>query len=80
MKEWHVLYQVLILCWGKQKRKKEFFHLVTEIGKAYALCAASQQARKIDVEISYFKAVKAGMAKGLPKEKPEKREAGWTMK
>lgn len=58
-----------------EEEKKEFFHLVTEIGKAYALCAASQQARKIDVEISYFKAVKAGMAKGLPKEKPEKKRS-----
>lgn len=54
------------------EEKKEFLRLVMEIGKAYALCATSEQAQKINVEISYFKAVKSGMAKKLPKDESKK--------
>lgn len=52
--------------------KKEFLNLVTEIGKAYALCSTSDAAQNINVEISYFKAVKSGIVKILPKDKPKK--------
>jgi len=52
--------------------KKEFLNLVAEIGKAYALCSTSDAADKINIEISYFKAVKAGIMKILPKDKPKK--------
>lgn len=54
------------------EEKKEFLRLVTEIGKVYALCATSEQAGKINEEISYFKAVKSGMTKRLPKGKTGK--------
>lgn len=54
------------------EEKKEFLRLVMEIGKAYALCATLEQAQKINVEISYFKAVKSGMAKKLPKDESKK--------
>jgi len=47
--------------------KKEFLNLVAEIGRAYALCSTSSVAQKINVEISYFKAVKSGIIKILPK-------------
>ncbi len=52
--------------------KKEFLNLVAEIGKAYALCSTSDAALQINVEISYFKAVKSGIIKILPKDKPRK--------
>lgn len=52
--------------------KKEFLNLVAEIGKAYALCSTSDEAQNINVEISYFKAVKSGIIKILPKDKPKK--------
>lgn len=52
--------------------KKEFLKLVAEIGKAYALCSTSDAAQGINLEISYFKAVKSGMVKILPKDKPKK--------
>lgn len=55
-----------------EEEKKEFLRLVTEIGKAYALCATSEQAQRINVEISYFKAVKSGMTKKLPEDKSKK--------
>ncbi|MDD2504547.1 MAG: DUF3387 domain-containing protein, partial [Clostridia bacterium] len=52
--------------------KKEFLNFVAEIGKAYALCSASEKAQEINIEISFFKAVKAGIIKLLPKDKPKK--------
>lgn len=58
---------------GKAERdKKEFLNLVSEIGKAYALCSSSHIAQKINVEISYFKAIKSGIIKILPKDTPKK--------
>ncbi|MDD2267922.1 MAG: type I restriction endonuclease subunit R [Eubacteriales bacterium] len=58
---------------GKDKDdKKEFLNFVTEIGKAYALCSTSEKAQEINIEISFFKAVKAGIIKLLPKDKPKK--------
>jgi type I restriction enzyme R subunit len=52
--------------------KKEFLNFVAEIGKAYALCSTSEKAQEINIEISFFKAVKAGIIKLLPKDKPRK--------
>ena len=52
--------------------KKEFLNFVAEIGKAYALCSTSDKAQEINIEISFFKAVKAGIIKLLPKDKPKK--------
>lgn len=58
---------------GKDKDdKKEFLNFVTELGKAYALCSTSEKAQQINLEISFFKAVKAGIIKLLPKDKPKK--------
>lgn len=56
----------------KAEDKKEFLDLVTEIGRAYALCSTSEKAQEINVEISFFKAVKAGIVKILPKGKAKK--------
>ncbi|WP_303227328.1 type I restriction endonuclease subunit R, partial [Dialister invisus] len=55
-----------------EDEKKEFLNLVVEIGKAYALCSTSEQAQAINVEISYFKAIKSGVIKILPKNKQKK--------
>ena len=52
-----------------EDEKKEFLNLVAEIGKAYALCSTSEQAQAINVEISYFKAIKSGIIKILPRDK-----------
>lgn len=60
---------------GKSEdEKKEFLNLVVEISKAYALCSTSEQAQAINVEISYFKAIKSGVIKILPKNKRKKRK------
>lgn len=58
---------------GKSKEeKKEFLNLVTEISKAYALCSTYEQAQKINIDISYFKAIKSGIIKIIPKDRIKK--------
>lgn len=52
--------------------KKEFLNFVIEISKAYALCSTSEKAQGINLEISFFKAVKAGIIKILPNDNPKK--------
>lgn len=51
-----------ILGLGKEERKR-FLDLVTEISKAYALCAMEEDAKSLNAEIGFFKAVKAGLLK-----------------
>ena len=49
-----------ILELGKEERKR-FSDLVTELSKAYALCAMEPEARELNAEIGFLKAVKAGL-------------------
>lgn len=42
---------------------KRFKDLVTEISKAYALCATEEEAQAINAEIAFFKAVKVALMK-----------------
>ena len=51
-----------ILELGKEERKR-FSDLVTELSKAYALCAMEPEARELNAEIGFLKAVKAGLLK-----------------
>lgn len=44
-------------------KKKDFIKYVTELAKAYALCATTEEAEKLNVEIGFFKAVKSGLIK-----------------
>ncbi|MGF7186455.1 type I restriction enzyme R subunit [Desulfitispora alkaliphila] len=46
-----------------EEKKKDFIKYVTELSKAYSLCATTEEAKKINVEIGFFKAVKAGIVK-----------------
>jgi len=52
--------------------RKDFLNFVVEIGKAYALCSTSEKAHEINLEISFFKAVKAGIIKILPKDETKR--------
>lgn len=51
-----------ILGLGKQQTKL-FKDLVTELSKAYALCATEDAAQEINAEIAFFKAVKVALMK-----------------
>ncbi len=56
-----------------EEEKKEFLRLVTELAKAYALCATTPEAEELNEEIGFFKAVKSGIVKLLPAGKKDKQ-------
>ncbi|MEB5793694.1 type I restriction endonuclease subunit R, partial [Staphylococcus hominis] len=47
---------------GEDERQR-FIKTVTELGKAFALCATEPTAQELNDEIAFFKAVKAGLVK-----------------
>lgn len=51
-----------ILGLGEQP-KKDFIKYVTEMSKAYALCATEPEAEQLNIELGFFKAVKSGLIK-----------------
>ena len=60
-----------ILGLGKEERKR-FLDLVTELSKAYALCAMEEDAKELNAEIGFLKAVKVGLIKIIsPGDKPK---------
>ena len=56
---------------GEDERQR-FIKTVTELGKAFALCATESTAQELNDEIAFFKAVKAGLVKLLQPPKEEK--------
>ena len=46
-----------------EKEQKEFKQFATELAKAHALCAATDEGKEVALEVSYFKAVKASLVK-----------------
>lgn len=46
--------------------KKHFLKTVTELAKAFALCATEPEAQELNAEIGFFKAVKSGIMKLIP--------------
>lgn len=49
-----------------EDKKKDFIKFVTEISKAQALCATTDAAERLNLEIGFFKAVKSGIVKMIP--------------
>lgn len=49
---------------GEEERQR-FVNTVTELGKAFALCATEEAAQELNSEIAFLKAVKAGIVKLL---------------
>ena len=47
----------------EEKEQKEFKQVAIELAKAHSLCAASDEGKEVALEVSYFKAVKASLAK-----------------
>lgn len=48
-----------------EEEKKRFLNTVTELSKAYALCATTEEAEEINDEIGFFKAIKASIVKSI---------------
>lgn len=55
-----------------EKDQKEFKQIAIELAKAHSLCAATDEGKEKALEISYFKAVKASLAKLKEREKGKK--------
>ncbi|WP_259424797.1 type I restriction endonuclease subunit R [Bacillus velezensis] len=58
-----------------EKVKKDFTRLVTELSKAYALCATQPEAEALNFKIGFFKAVKAGIVKMIPTDSKKKSKS-----
>ncbi|MDA2175226.1 type I restriction endonuclease subunit R [Bacillus cereus] len=46
-----------------EKEQKEYKQIAVEMAKAHSLCAATEEGKSAALEVSYFKAVKASLAK-----------------
>jgi len=49
----------------REERKNDYLKLVTELARAYSLCATTAAAAALNVEVGFHKAVKAGLVKML---------------
>lgn len=58
----------------EEERKKSFLHHVTELAQAYSLCSTTPEAEAINVEIGFFKSIKAGINKLISIDKPKKTQ------
>lgn len=47
----------------REERKNDYLKLVTEMARAYSLCATTDTAQRLNVEIGFHKAVKASLIK-----------------
>ncbi|AKN01834.1 DEAD/DEAH box helicase (plasmid) [Salimicrobium jeotgali] len=59
----------------QEEQKKDFLRLVTELSKAYALCATTEEAQALNAEVGFFKSVKSGVIKLLPEGTQKKTAA-----
>ena len=57
----------------REKSKKDFIKYVTELSQAYALCATTKEARQLNIEIGFFKAIKSGLVKMIIDESGKKK-------
>ncbi|TXH56068.1 MAG: type I restriction endonuclease subunit R [Bacteroidia bacterium] len=56
----------------REERKKDYLKLVSELSKAYSLCATMPDAEKLSMEVGFYKGVKAGIIKLIPEENKKK--------
>lgn len=47
----------------RKERKDDYIKLVSELSKAYSLCSTTEEAKKHNVEIGFYKTVCAGLIK-----------------
>lgn len=53
----------------REDRKNDYLKLVTEMSRAFSLCATNEDAQKLTLEVGFHKAVKAGIIKMIPDNK-----------
>lgn len=59
----------------REERKKDYINLVTELSKAYSLCATNEATETHNLEVGFHKAVKAGIIKIIPEDNKKKTVA-----
>lgn len=59
----------------RAERKQGYIRLVTEMAKAYSLCATTDTAQKLNEEVGFHKAVKAGLVKMLSEDGRKKTKS-----
>ena len=47
----------------REERKNDYIGLVSELSKAYSLCSTTEEAEKHNIEIGFYKSVRAGIIK-----------------
>jgi type I restriction enzyme R subunit len=57
------------------KRKEDYIKLTSELTKAYSLCSTTEEAELYNVEIGFFKTVRAGIIKLQNEDNPGKKSA-----
>lgn len=56
----------------REERKNNYLKFVTEMARAFSLCATHEDAQKLTLEVGFHKAVKAGIIKMIPDDKKKK--------
>lgn len=56
----------------REERKNDYIKLVTEMARAYSLCATTDVAERLNVEVGFHKAVKASLVKMIVDENKKK--------
>jgi type I restriction enzyme R subunit len=59
----------------REEGKNNYLKLVSELSKAYSLCATTDPAEKLNLEIGFHKAVKSGIIKLIPEDSKKKTAA-----
>lgn len=59
----------------REERKNEYLKLVSELSKAYSLCATTDLAERLNIEVGFHKAVKSGIIKLIPENSKKKTAA-----
>jgi len=56
----------------REERKNDYINLVTEMSRAYSLCATTDIAERLNIEIGFHKAVKASLVKLISEDNKKK--------
>lgn len=59
----------------REERKNDYLKLVSELSRAYSLCATTDIAEKLNLEVGFHKAVKSGIIKLIPENSRKKTAA-----
>jgi len=59
----------------REERKNDYLKLVSELSRAYSLCATTDIAEKLNLEVGFHKAVKSGIIKLIPENSKKKTAA-----